>query len=668
MLSELRRRNVFLRRPAQLFFLILLVSLHFPETSVNAGDEWQPIDPADLKMTSEPKAPGAPAIYLYRQVDRDDSGRATTEFNYMRIKILTEEGRKYGNVEIPFEKGQYGVSHIQARTIHPDGSIVNFDGKVFENTIAKSKTLKYLAKTFSMPDVSVGSIVEYHFNYDFADNYIFNSRWILSEELFTRHAKFSLKPYAQNAWRVVWIAPAGLPMGTEQAKEGPDHIIRMTADNIPAFQTEESMPPENELKFRVSFVYHEDGMEMNPEKFWANFGKKENGRVEDFVNKRKAMEQAVTQIVSPGDTAMDKLQKIYARTQQIRNLSYEVSKTEQEEKREKLKSASNVEELWKNQYGNGWGITWLFLGLARAAGFEAYPCMVSARSEYFFRKERLNSAELNGNVVLVKVDGKDLFFDPGAQFTPFGMLPWMETSVPGLKLDKEGGKWINTSLPDSDASRIDRKGDLKLLEDGSLEGKLIVRWTGLSGMSRRVEQRNEDDASRKKSLEDEVKESIAYGSEVELTNQPDWKSSDKDLTGEFSLKIPGFASAAGRKALVPVSIFSGSEKHMFEHAERVYPVYFSHAYKKIDDVSIDLPLGWKTVTVPKPVDQDAKAAAYKLTVEDDKGLVHIRRELRSDLIMVPKDSYPALRGFYQFVRTQDDQQLVLQPGGTSAGQ
>ena len=57
-----------------------------------------------------------------------------------------------------------------------------------------------------------------------------------------------------------------------------------------------------------------------------------------------------------------------------------------------------------------------------------------------------------------------------------------------------------------------------------------------------------------------------------------------------------------------------------------------------------------------------------LTVEDQKGLLHIRREIRSDLVIVPKDYYPSLRGFYQLVRTQDDQQIVLQPGGASASQ
>jgi len=635
---------------------------------VQAGsDDWLPIDPAELKMTSEPKAPGAPAIYLYRQVDRDDKRTASTEHNYLRIKILTEEGRKYADIKIPFEKG-YKVNGIRARTIHPDGTILNYEGKIYENTVVKSKTLKYQAKTFSMPEVSVGSIIEYRFNYDYADYWIFDSHWVLSEELFTKQAKFSLKPYTGEGWSVQWVSPAGLPVGTNQAKEGPDHVIRMEAENIPAFQIEDHMPPENELKFRVNFIYREGLVQMNPDKFWADFGKKQSGYVEDFVNKRKAMEQAVAQIISPNDSPMLKLQKIYARTQQVRNLSYEVSKSEEQEKREKLKPPSNVEELWKDQYGDGWSLTWLFLGLARAANFEAYPCLVSRRGDYFFRKERMNSSELDANVVLVKVEGKDVFFNPGAKFTPFGMLPWIETNVTGLKLDKDGGKWIVTSLPDSDVSRTEHKGDLKLLEDGSLEGKLTVTWTGLAALRQRVDQRNEDDTSRRKFLEDEAKESIVLGSEVELTNQPNWNSSDSTFTAEFALKVPGFASTAGRKVLLPATLFSANEKHLFEHADRIYPVYFEYPYKKIDELIIELPPGWRTASLPKPVDQDAKAADYKLTVEDQKGLLHIRREIRSDLLIVPKDSYPILRNFYQSVRAQDDQQIVLQPVGTSASQ
>ena len=123
-----------------LVFLLLGATVRYGQP-VNASAEqgFQPVLPEELKMTSEPKAPGAAAVILFRQVDRDDSARTGHEFNYERIKVLTEEGRKYGDVEIPFDKkvGNNIVS-IKARTIEPDGSFINFDGKVFEKTISKS--------------------------------------------------------------------------------------------------------------------------------------------------------------------------------------------------------------------------------------------------------------------------------------------------------------------------------------------------------------------------------------------------------------------------------------------------------------------------------------------------------------------------------------------------
>ena len=132
-----------------------------------AGVGFQPVSPDELKMTSEPLAPGAPAIILYRQVDRDDNIHTPHEDNYFRIKILTEEGRKHADVEIPFFKESQDVVNVRARTIRPDGSIVNFDVKVFEKYLVKGKFegrgLRYLAKTFTLPEVQVGSIIEYFY-------------------------------------------------------------------------------------------------------------------------------------------------------------------------------------------------------------------------------------------------------------------------------------------------------------------------------------------------------------------------------------------------------------------------------------------------------------------------------------------------------------------------
>ena len=155
------------RRVVILVCFTVLFALAAGEYPLHAGVGFSPISPEELKMTSEPLAPGAPAIILYRQVDRDDNGRGTVhEDNYQRIKILTDEGRKYANIEIPFVKGVDEVVHIRARTIKPDGSVVDFDDKVFEKSLVKARGLRFLAKTFTLPAVNAGCIIEYSYTLD----------------------------------------------------------------------------------------------------------------------------------------------------------------------------------------------------------------------------------------------------------------------------------------------------------------------------------------------------------------------------------------------------------------------------------------------------------------------------------------------------------------------
>jgi len=646
--------------------LLLLAVATYPRVTVRAGNGFQPISPEELKMTSEPLAPGAAAIILYRQVDRDDNGRTSHEDDYFRIKILTEEGRKYANVEIPFFKESQDIVHIRARTTRPDGSAVEFDGKVFEKPIVKSRGMRYMAKTFTLPDVQVGGIIEYSYTFDLKEHYVYDSNWILSHELFTKQAKFSLKPYqgTYTLFNLRW-SWHDLPKGSEP-KEGPDHVVRMDAKNIPAFQTEDFMPPENELKSRVDFIYTEELPEKDAESFWRKVAKKRNAQLESFVGKHKAMEQAVAQIVSPSDPPEVKLRKIYDRVQSIRNTTYELRKTAQEEKRDKEKIAANVEDVWKRGYGDGVQLTWLFLALARAAGFESYGVWASDRRNYFFTPVTMQSGKLDSNVVLVRLNGKDIYFDPGAAFTPYGLLTWAETGVQGLRLDKDGGTWIQTTLPESSQSCMERKAKLKLSDTGELEGKLTVTYTGLEAMYHRLDVQHADAVERKKFLEDRVKTQVPVGMEAELTNQPDWNASERPLVAEFDVKIPGWASSAGKRALIPAGVFTEVEHHIFEHANRVHPIYFEYPYERVDDVTIELPAGWQVGSIPAPQDNNAHVLGYTLKVEGTKNALHLTRVLKVDFMILDPKYYPALRNFFGLVRSGDEQQIVLQPGAATA--
>ena len=226
---------------------------------------------------------------------------------------------------------------------------------------------------------------------------------------------------------------------------------------------------------------------------------------------------------------------------------------------------------------------------------------------------------------------------------------------------------MTTPNLDSSASQIIRKADLSLTSEGSLEGKLTVTFSGLEAVWRRVEERNEDEAHRKKLLEDYVKEIVPVGIDVELTNKPDWTSSAPTLVAEYSLKVPGWVSGAGKRALMPVGLFSGPEKHMYEHSIRVHPLYFHYMYEKSDDVRIELPLGWQVSSLPQPVTNDAKLLLYTMKAENEKGALRLERHLKCSLTILEQKYYNALRSFYQSVRSADEQQIVLQPLGVSSG-
>jgi hypothetical protein len=641
---------------ARLGALAALLSITF--TMHARADDWQPISPEDLRMTSEPKAPKAAAIYLYRQVDRNDS--SSNETIYSRIKILTEEGRKHANVEIPYMKGASSIHALQARVIRPDGSIAEFDGEVYEKPLIKARGVRMMSKSFTLPGVEVGSIIEYRYRRVMPYGWAFNSRWLLSGDLFTRRAVFSLWP--AHGLLLRWSWPLGLPPDTKPpAKER--GLIRLETRDVPAFVSEEYMPPEDVMKYRVEFVYEGDESDQKEEAaYWKAFGKRSHVQVQRFTKPNRALEQEVARLVQPGDSIEAKARKLYARAQQIRNLSFERQLTEQETRRVKLADIHDAGDVLKHGFAGADEVTWFFYGLLRVAKVDASLVLVSTRDDSFFDHRLMNARELTTCVVFVDLGDRKVFLDPGMPFMPFAYLPWSETGVKGLRLDSDGGQWVVTTLPGAAESRVERKMVGTLSPSGTLEGKVTVTYTGLEASWRRISERNEDATDRRKFLEQDLESGVPSGIDAKLTNTPDWGGSDTPLVAEFDLRVPGWAASAGNRSLVPIGLFGGSEKHIFEHSARVHPLYFSFPYLHTDEIAIELPPGWQVTSVPKARSADIKVATYNSSAQAAAGKLNMKRELVLNTIMVQQKYYAQVRDFYQAVRAGDEDQVVVTPG------
>jgi len=584
------------------------------------------------------------------------------------LKVLTEKGKNWANVEIPYDASYLGIADVRARTIAPDGTITPFAGKAFSTTIVKAHGIKYLAKTFTLPNVQVGSIIEWKYT-EYWENYVFAPHWVLQDDLLTKRAKFTFVPMFKAGHWVedrrgdikdrVYYSLIGLPENTT-IKTVANNRMELELKDIPAFEEEDFAPPSAVLKMRVNFYYGTDKM-GKPQEFWKGEGKYWNKEVEKFAGHSAAVTAAVGNTISPTDTAEQKARKIYAFVQKIRNLNY----TSNEGRMEELLSREGrekrtVDDVLRENEGFRDEIARLFWAMARAANLPAFDMRIADRDEYFFQQNVPNPAQLTSEIVIVTVDGKEIFLDPATPLCPFGHLAWRHTSTQGIRQTADGGTQLaptpNSSYKDAISKRV---GRITLSEDGSVKGKVGIGWAGEEALVHRLRGLKTDEAGRKKELEDELKAMLPAGALVQLDSAVGWEDAEKQLSATFTVEIPSFASTAGKRMLVPTNLFQSRSRQPFAQGERKQPVYFNFPYYLMDETTITFPAAYRMENLPEVQPVKTDYSLYNLKHNAQGNSVTISRTFAIAEIAFPQNEYAGLRKFFGDVNAGDTQPLVL---------
>lgn len=644
-------------------FLACLIS---PALVYGQKEDWAPITQQDLEFKAVPGDPGAPAVRLYYVNNIDDT--AETEFIYERIKVLNDKGKKYGDVEIGSIPGMT-ITDLKARTIRPDGSIVDFTGKPFEKTIFKSKGVKVSAKTFTLPEVSAGSIVEYKCKLNFRNTALHSTDiWVLQSEIYTVKESFFFKPAEESEADFFGLGGTRVSWVTANLKQAPKNTatgVTLEVQNIAAFEAEDYMPPENNYKPTVRFFYPHREF-SSAEKGWQELGKDWNEAVEKYLSSNKGVKEAASTAIADETEPGLKLRKLYLRAQQIRNLSFERERSSEELKKENIKNNQGVGDVLKRGYGTDDEITLLFIAMARAAGFEASAVTVGDRADSFFNKEWVSTRQLDTMVADVKLNDKEMYLEPGTKFCPYGMLRWRHSATTGLKLDKKGGSLIQIPGDSYEKAITHRTADLTLTEDGTLKGEITVEFKGHEAFEHRLDALQKDDLARKTELEDELKQSLPLAAVVKAKDVQGWDDPDDALTARFTIEVPGYASVAGKRLLIPAYLFQTRQNDVFKHAERKYPVYFPYSFGEYDTINIRVPAGAAVESVPEEQQARLGYALYQNVTQFDGQQLNTQRRLFFNGMFIDLNKYSEVKDFFSKVQTGDERQAVLRAGGVSA--
>jgi len=306
----------------------------------------------ELKMTEDPKAPGAAAVYF--NVEEIANDPLHFQSFYARIKVLTERGKELATVEVPYLHRDSKIVGIKARTIHADGTVIPLVGKPedllgFKTKSANGERLQVNRRVFTLPSVEVGSILEYRYELSYDDNQYSSPSWEIQRPYFVHKAHYLFVPAKmflpglQNQTNMylldeheriiktlIWWA--NLPKGVAVKVDASGHYTVDIAD-VPAAPDEEWMPPIQSILYKVIFYYKSAS---NSTDFWVTDAKLWSKDVDHFADSSKSIKDAVAGLIAPGDSGMDKAKKLYKAVQALDNTDYSRRKSESEIKQLKL--------------------------------------------------------------------------------------------------------------------------------------------------------------------------------------------------------------------------------------------------------------------------------------------------------------------------------------------
>lgn len=642
-----------------------------------AGDDWRPIDPAQLALKAPVVEPDADAEALFWEVRVDDGPVGELIFtHYLRIKVFTERGRESeSKIDIPFGK-IYGsnikVKDIAARTIKPDGTIIELKKEdIFERDIVKASGLKLRAKSFAMPGVEPGAIIEYRWREVRANESAQYTRLHFQRDIPVQSVKYYIKPYpfAEGGMRAQ-VFHGGLPPIVKE-KNG---FYSMTMTNMPAYHEEPRMPPEDQVRTWVLIYYTTTPSteKIEPQKYWKDLGRRIYDGTKSLIKPNDEVKKTAQSVIGDAATPEEKLERLFnfVRTK-IKNSTSDASGLTPDEIA-KLKANKSPGDTLKRGIGDGADIDLLFAALATAAGFDARLMLISSRGDIFFDPSFANPYFLRPTDVAVKVGDQWRFYNPGYSYAPLGMLVWQEEGQDALITDPKEPVWVKTPVTPADKTLVKRTAKLTLSEDGTLEGDVEIQYTGQFAIEKKEQNDDDSPARREEVLRDEIKRQM---STAELTNVRVENVTDpvKPFIYAYHVTVPGYAQRTGKRLFLNPAFFQHGLGPMFPTSDRNNFVYFHYPWSEQDSVEINLPEGFALDNADAPAPFDAgKLSQYKAKIvvtKDARTLIYNRSftfGTPEEIILFPKSTYPALKDYFDMLNKADNHTITLKQGAAAA--
>ena len=616
----------------------------------SAPIKWGKIQATDLAFTEYELDPEAEAVVLC------DFGILRTElvgdgYKYRlnrtrRIKILKESGLDRGNISIPYYHHQQyeRISVIEVQVFTPDGGKQSLSKKEIYD---ERKNEYWSSKNFSVPNLQVGSVFEYH--YEIISEDLTNLReWTFQEDLPIRHSELQIQliPFFEYIYLINGEA-LQTAMANREQRYRYDHLEVVSTTNpfilknIPAIKAEERFVTCMEdytlsIRFQLSKVNYPDGTGKPHLTSWPMVAQElyEGRYLGQQYRKARNYKKMLAPIQESLEAAATQAERVEIAAQYLRsNLK--------SNGRFGYSASQPLDVLFNKQEVNSGQGNLMLMALLQAVGVDVYPLLVSTRSNGRMIEHYPIVDQFNHLMVYAVVDGKEQILDLGDPQRPLTMPRVAALNKRAWLVNGEHSKWIDLAAA---AARQVLLVELRTDEEGTMVGEIKGMYDGYQAVQER--------------RDCEAKAGGQYWQERLRERFPDAEVSDfdaerlsevnRDFRNSFSCRIPEAVQGAGNLKYVPPVLYSEYDQNPFKLEKRNYPVDIPFPLREQYIGKIQIPEGYEIDHLPEELHLKLpeEGATYHFSATREGSTVQVVANLHLHRLEYGPEDYPVLKEFF----------------------
>ena len=666
-----------------------------PYNFISEGDE-QLVQDAIDKLPAQEAFPDDGAVILWDSVDINIDEKSRYIYSTRRVaKIFNEDGKGLAEVSIPYMRGRDDVTIHHARTLTPDGEVVELDTNAIIRDVrppsAVDAGLYVDARLmyFTLPKVSDGCIIDYAYSTNNLGHVMQGEFWrqvYFQGQHPVQYYRFTVHiPKKKQLYYQVSGAPAAatdtqsdssfLDIEPTMTESNYSRTYTFEARDVPPLKDEYLMPAPQDLAYNISISSLDSWDELAT--WYATLI-----REQDEITPK--IEEKTKQLLSGAWTRKEKVKRLYEYVAtNIQYYGYELGIWAI-----KPYTADRVLEVGA---GDCKDKTTLLSTMLASAGINAYPVLISAGdmrgvnahlSDGGAEVEAVPSLAYFNHMILVVEGDKDddlIWLDPTAETCAFGDLPagdqdrWTLIINPRFLTDdkapEQGGGDIQNELyrfqksPSLDAtSNLKRvHTDVKVKKDLSVSVRQELTVTGSFNMRLRSRLRHLQTAEEKseflhKALELDARAKIEDFKVSELSEL------EGELKVELTWSCKEYLYAIGSQFVLELPLVKHPYAELLSEERRMYPAAIGKALTLEDKITVSTEAPFKIDIVPEEQTLKTDVAEIQLRYAKSKRKAEMHQTIRfltprvtPDYILHLKDvvRIASNRGTKRFILTQE---------------